>query len=439
MPITQVDLGTQSKDRSLTAVKVVLGTLTNAEIAAAAAIAFSKLAALSTGQIVVGNVGVATATTLGGDATISAGGVLTVSSAAITGAKIAANTVADGNLVESYTKADGTRAFTNAQSMGGFKLINVGTPSADTDAAPKGYVDSVAQGLDVKGSCRAIATSNVALTGAQTVDGVSLVAGDRVLLSGQSNPVQNGIFVVATGAWSRAADMAAGSDGSGNFTFVTEGSSYNDTGWVCTNSTGSAVVGTDALGFTQFSGTGSGVGGSGTTGKLPKWSGFSSLSDSILTEAGGVVTAAGDLNVTGFYKVSGTQIALANLSDGATALRTNASKNLLTGNTLTIDSGATINVAGTLQIAGASVTATAAELNAVGLFVTREVPGGAINGSNTAFTLANTPVFGSETLYLNGLEQRSGAGNDYTISGANITYLNTPQTGDTLTASYRYH
>ena len=71
-------------------------------------------------------------------------------------------------------------------------------------------------------------------------------------------------------------------------------------------------------------------------------------------------------------------------------------------------------------------------------FATREVPTGTINGSNTAFTLANTPVAGSETLYLNGVVQNSGAGNDYTISGAAITYLTAPSTGDILLASYRY-
>ncbi len=71
-------------------------------------------------------------------------------------------------------------------------------------------------------------------------------------------------------------------------------------------------------------------------------------------------------------------------------------------------------------------------------FVVREVPSGTINGSNTAFTLAHTPISGSEVCALNGLEQTSGGGNDYTISSANITYSFGPATGDTLWCSYRY-
>ncbi len=71
-------------------------------------------------------------------------------------------------------------------------------------------------------------------------------------------------------------------------------------------------------------------------------------------------------------------------------------------------------------------------------FVDHETPSGSINGSNTAFSFAHTPVSGSEICKLNGLAQRSGAGNDYTISSASIAYLFAPATGDTLDCSYRY-
>ena len=60
-----------------------------------------------------------------------------------------------------------------------------------------------------------------------------------------------------------------------------------------------------------------------------------------------------------------------------------------------------------------------------------------INGSNTAFTLANSPVAGSEHVYLNGMLIESGAGNDYTISGANITLLSAPLIGEKLRVTYR--
>ncbi len=72
-------------------------------------------------------------------------------------------------------------------------------------------------------------------------------------------------------------------------------------------------------------------------------------------------------------------------------------------------------------------------------FVDNEVPAGTINGANATFTLANTPVAGTEHLFKNGLRQTSGAGNDYTISGLTITFLsgNIPQTGDALICDYR--
>lgn len=70
-------------------------------------------------------------------------------------------------------------------------------------------------------------------------------------------------------------------------------------------------------------------------------------------------------------------------------------------------------------------------------FVDKEIPTGAINGLNTSFTLASTPVAGSEHGYLNGLLLEAGAGNDYTISGATITMSVAPLTGEKLRFSYR--
>lgn len=70
-------------------------------------------------------------------------------------------------------------------------------------------------------------------------------------------------------------------------------------------------------------------------------------------------------------------------------------------------------------------------------FIDKEIPSGLINGSNVTFTLVNTPVVGSEHVYRNGILQESGAGNDYTISGATITYLTAPLTGDKLRVTYR--
>lgn len=73
---------------------------------------------------------------------------------------------------------------------------------------------------------------------------------------------------------------------------------------------------------------------------------------------------------------------------------------------------------------------------APGDFVVRETPSGSVNGSNTAFTLANTPISNTECVYLNGLLQEPG-GQDYTISGATITFVTAPFTGDRLRVNYQ--
>jgi len=148
-----------------------------------------------------------------------------------------------------FTAPDGAVAL-NSQ-----KITGLAAPAADTDAATKGYVDSTAEGLDVKQSVKVATTANITLSGTQTVDGVSLSADDRVLVKDQSTASQNGLYkVVSGGSWTRTDDLAAGSDAAGAFVFVESGSVASDTGWVCSSDKGSAVTGTNNLVFTQFSG-----------------------------------------------------------------------------------------------------------------------------------------------------------------------------------------
>lgn len=139
---------------------------------------------------------------------------------------------------------------------------STGVFTANTSTlALKSYVDSQvqasSQGLDVKQSVRAATTANITLSGTQTVDGVALVAGDRVLVKDQSTGSENGIYVVVDGgAWTRAEDADSDAEvTAGLFTFVTEGTSYADTGWVVATND-DITVGTTAITFTQFSGAG---------------------------------------------------------------------------------------------------------------------------------------------------------------------------------------
>jgi hypothetical protein len=86
-------------------------------------------------------------------------------------------------------------------------------------------------------------------------------------------------------------------------------------------------------------------------------------------------------------------------------------------------------------ISAASNTAGADYVNSTN-FITRETPSGSVNGANTTFTLANTPISGTESVFLNGLLQEAGAGNDYTISTNTITYLTAPIANDKIRVNY---
>ena len=165
-------------------------------------------------------------------------------------------------------RLDQMTAPTAAVSFNSQKITGLADPTADADAANKGYVDGVAQGLDVKDSVVATTTANGTLSTAfangQSIDGVTLQTGDRILIKNQSTASQNGIYNVnASGAPSRATDMGTGSNAAGAFVFVEQGTVNAENGFTCTSDTGSAVVGTNNLTFAQFSGAGQIIAGNG--------------------------------------------------------------------------------------------------------------------------------------------------------------------------------
>jgi len=141
----------------------------------------------------------------------------------------------------------------------------VATPTDAAHIATKGYVDAARQGLDVKQSVRVATTAAInlanGLEAGNVIDGETLVAGDRVLVKNQVTASENGIYVaVASGAASRSSDANGTADtgelSPGTFTFVEEGTTNHDKGFVISTN-GTITVGSSAIAWTQFSGAGS--------------------------------------------------------------------------------------------------------------------------------------------------------------------------------------
>ena len=249
------------------------------------------------------------------------------------------------------------------------------TPSGSTDIANKSYVDTVAQGLDTKASVVAGTTVNITLSGTQTVDGVVLVAADRVLVKNQTASADNGLYLCAAGAWTRTTDMNTWAQVPGAYVFVETGTTLADTGWVCTSDAG-GTIGVTAITWAQFSGAGSGVSSItfGSTGLTPA------------TATTGAVTVAGTL-------------AIANGGTGQTAAGAafNALSPITTAGDLILGTG--VNTASRLAIGsngylltsnGSTATWAAAPAGGVTTFsagTTGLTPSGATSG---AVTLAGT-------------------------------------------------
>jgi hypothetical protein len=478
-------------------------------------------------------------------------------------AAIATTKLADGAL---FIKSDGSVDFTSVQ---------VGVmPTADNHLATKEYVDNVATGLDVKLSVRAMSVADVTLSGATAMDGVAITTGDRVLLTGQTDATQNGIYVVnGDGAWARSADAdnsPVGEVTSGMFTFVEEGAVYAGTGWVLTTAN-PIVLDTTELVFAQFS----------QAGVINPGAGLVKVGNvlNVVSSNGGIVVNADDIALTvdsnGTLAVGAGGIKLADLATGkilvgngsnvATAVDVSGDATISSGGGLTISDSAittskiadaavtedkiadgavhlaklealdstaiivgtgsgnaqrlvsgdaTLAESGALTIANDAITTvkildaavttdklassavtedkiadaavtsdkianqavgfnqlltladaqiiigTSGGNNAVVLsgdvtmddtglvtinpatvvrvadVITRETPVGTVDGVNMVFTLANVPKVGTESVFYNGLLQDVGGANDYTISGAVVTFTFAPEAGTKVRVSY---
>ena len=234
-----------------------------------------------------------------------------------------------------------------------------------TDAYTKAEVDSLAQGLKPKAPARVATTANITLSGLQTVDSVSLAAGNRVLVKDQANATQNGIYTAATGAWSRTADFDTWDEVPSAYLFIQEGTANGGDSYVCTSGGGlfgASEIGSSNIVFILFSAAieisaGTGLTKSGNTlslanttvvggsyGSASQVATFTTDAQGRLTAAASVplgigtatslpiITGAGGVLTTGSFGNTANSFCQGNdsrLSDARTPLYSNQSPNLV--------------------------------------------------------------------------------------------------------------
>lgn len=274
-------------------------------------------------------------------------------------------------------------------SIGGVKLVNVDTPTAGTDAANKDYVDLVAQGLLPKDACVVATTASdwtsVTITsGSGTVgdplilanmpagttypiiDGIQLALNDRILIKDFTGDdrVHNGLYYLSEAVSGTSAKFIRTLDADnspesefrgGIFTFITQGTLFADTGWVCSKPEGNVVTFTVPIEFVQFS----------SAGVIEAGDGLSKAGNIINVNPGDGIEIDGSNNVA--VKLDGTT-----LSNGSLGLKVNDSfagfALTITSNVMDVDS----SIAGTgltyssgvinLNAADASILTTASDI-----------------------------------------------------------------------------
>lgn len=278
---------------------------------------------------------------------------------------------------------------TGPLNMGAQQITGLAAPTGGTDATNKNYVDALVSGLVWKQAVAAATTANVTLSGEQTIDGVALVTGDRVLVKNQSTAADNGIYVVASGAWTRSTDMDSGSEFSSATVFVKQGTVNADSGWTQTAEV--TTVGTDTVTFVQFTGAGTYTAGTGLS--------LSGNTFNVNLGAGIVELPTDEVGID-LYNVSGNALILT--TDGTTRSTANGSQLalLLDGATLAQGTnGLKVNAASitgvelAASVAGNGLTGGAGSALAVGTASSSRIVVNANDIDLATVTNSNTGTF----------------------------------------------
>ena len=402
-------------DSAITSAKIENGAIIDADINASAAISLSKLENLTTARALVSDGS--------GDVSVSAvtstevGYLDGVSSAIQTQIDAKQDSDSDLTAIAALAKTDGnvivgngsawiaesgatartslgigtiaTQASDNVSLTGG-SITGLGEPSANSDASTKSYVDQAVAGLRTRTIAECASTANViissALEAGDTIDGVTLVEGDRVLLKDQSTATENGLYLAVAGgagAASRDPEHDTIAELSGGMVVVNQGSVNDNKIFLCTTDT-DATLGSTSITYTVITPSNSGTvtsiaTGTGIDGGTITSTGTISIDSTVATLAGtqtltnktltspkinedvAVTSTATELNILDGVTANTAEL---NILDGVTS--TAAELNILDGVTstaveLNILDGVTSTTAELNILDG--VTSTATELN----------------------------------------------------------------------------
>lgn len=366
------------------------GSVVDADISTSAAIALSKLAALTGSRALVSDA----------DGEISVSDVTSTELGYLSGLTSSAQTQLDGKL----DLAGGT--------MSG-PLVLSGDAASALQPVTKQQLDAAIFGLDSKASVAVATETNITLSGEQTLDDI-LTSSSRVLVMGQTDPAENGIYVSAAGAWSRAEDADAWDELPGALVMVEGGTVYGGSLWMCT-AAASGTLGTTDVTWTQVSGPGTytvdgeGISLTGTQFSLE-------LDGATLTKSGTGIKVS-DGGIANTQVASGAGIAYSKLaltdsilvSDLASAAKSG------TGTTVLTDTGA--------SAAGLTLSD---ELTLTELASTPTTPA---SGKKALYAKTDGRMY---TLDDSGIEQPVGAGAG---SGSGTNYVDNPSTATDWTGT----